>query len=69
MGTRVEEKDFEKIYTQTYLNTFKFITIHCYHIADINDILQDTYVEFYKILRKNRDLQIESAQAYINRNC
>lgn len=66
MGARVEEKDFEEIYAQTYLNTFKFITIHCYNIADLNDILQDTYVEFYKILRKNRDLQIENRQAYIN---
>ena len=66
MGARVEEKDFEEIYAQTYLHTFKFITIHCYNIADLNDILQDTYVEFYKILRRKRNLQIENTQAYIN---
>ena len=38
MGTQVKEKDFEEIYKQTYLNTLKFITVHCYDIADMNDI-------------------------------
>ncbi len=63
--TRVEEKDFEEIYKQTYLNTLKFITIHCYDITDLNDILQDTYVEFYKILRKKQVLEVEKNQSYI----
>lgn len=65
MGTQVKEKDFEEIYKQTYLNTLKFITVHCYDIADMNDILQDTYVEFYKILCKKRILEIEKTQSYI----
>ena len=65
VSIQVKEKDFEEIYQRTYLNTFKFITIHCYDVADINDILQDTYVEFYKILCKKRTLEMEKIQNYI----
>lgn len=65
MSTKVKEKDFEEIYKQTYLNTLKFITVHCYDVTDMNDILQDTYVEFYKILCKKRILEIEKMQSYI----
>lgn len=61
----MEEKDFEEIYEGTYLSTLKFITIHCYHVSDINDILQDTYVELYKILCKKQKLNVENKQSYI----
>ncbi len=65
ISTQMEEKDFEEIYEGTYLSTLKFITIHCYHVSDINDILQDTYVELYKILCKKRKLKVENKQSYI----
>ena len=61
----MEEKDFEEIYKETYLSTLKFIMIHCYNVADVNDILQDTYVEFYKILHKKPKVKIENKQSYI----
>lgn len=52
--------DFENIYQRTYDNTLKFIVIKCNNIDDINDIIQDTYIELYhKLQRKNIDAENE----------
>ena len=52
--------DFENIYQRTYDNTLKFIVIKCNNIDDINDIIQDTYIELYhKLQRKNIDVENE----------
>lgn len=52
--------DFETIYQRTYDNTLKFIVIKCNNIDDINDIIQDTYIELYhKLQRKNIDVENE----------
>ena len=56
--------DFENIYQRTYDNTLKFIVIKCNNIDDINDIIQDTYIELYhKLQRKNID--VENEKSYI----
>ena len=56
--------DFENIYQRTYDNTLKFIVIKCNNIDDINDIIQDTYIELYhKLQRKNID--VENDKNYI----
>lgn len=52
--------NFENIYQRTYDNTLKFIVIKCNNIDDINDIIQDTYIELYhKLQRKNIDVENE----------
>lgn len=66
MTATIEEKDFKEIYEQTYLGTLKYIAIKCNRIEDINDILQDTYIEFFRILKKKRNLNVETSQSYIN---
>lgn len=66
MSSQIEEKDFAKIYQKTYFDTLKFITIRCYNIEDVNDILQDTYVEFFKILMKKQEIGLEQNQGFIN---
>ena len=45
-------QEFEKIYQNTYENTLKFIIVNCKNIDDINDIIQDTYIELYNKLKK-----------------
>ena len=52
-------QDFENLYQITYDNTLKFIVVKCNNIEDINDIIQDTYVELYRKLKKS-DLNINS---------
>ena len=65
MEQKITEKDFERIYRETYYSTLKYITIKCNNIEDINDILQDTYVELFKILKK-KVVHVEKYESYIN---
>jgi len=66
LSIQISENDFEKIYQETYLSTLKFITIRCYDLEDVNDILQDTYVEFYKVLLRKKKLILEKSESFIN---
>jgi len=43
---------FNKIYDDTYKAVLSFVTAKCSNTADIQDIMQDTYVELYQILQK-----------------
>ena len=65
MSTQIEEKDFEKIYKKTYTNVLKYITIKCNKIEDINDILQDTYIELLNILKRKKYIHLENLESYI----
>lgn len=56
--------DFEAIYNDTYDNTLKFIVVKCNDIDNINDIIQDTYIELYKKLKK-RMIDTNDEKAYI----
>lgn len=60
----MNEENFEKIYNQTYQNTLNYIIIHCNDIHSVNDIIQETYIELYKILSK-RELKVDNIQNYI----
>lgn len=58
-------KEFEEIYKQTYKQTLKYIICKCNNLEDVNDIIQDTYVELYKNLKKEKELDIDNINAYI----
>lgn len=63
MSTRKTLKKFEKIYNETYNNTLKFIICKCSNLNDVDDIIQETYLEFYRVLKENK--KILDKQAYI----
>ena len=52
MSTQINKSEFHEIYNKTYNSILKFIAVKCQNVEDINDILQDTYTELYKILQK-----------------
>ncbi len=47
-------KTFNKIYDATYFDLLRFIIIKCHNVNDANDIIQEVYIEFWKILHKKR---------------
>ncbi len=55
---------FNIIYEETYTDILKFIVIKCSNIDDVNDILQETYLEFWKILQK-KELNDKNIKSYI----
>ena len=65
MGERISLKNFEEIYKSTYSRTLKYIICKCSNIDDVNDLLQETYVEFYKILKKKECIVLENPSNFI----
>ena len=43
---------FNEIYNRTYSNTLRYIIIKCHNINDVNDIIQEVYLELWKIMNK-----------------
>ena len=65
MSTQIYRKDFEKIYKDTYNKVLRYVVIKCRNIDDINDIIQETYLELLKILGKKKILEIEDIGSYL----
>ena len=63
MSTRKTLKEFEKIYKDTYNTTLKYLICKCYNLDDINDIIQETYMELYRNLKQNK--KIKDKRAFI----
>lgn len=55
---------FKSIYDETYSDVLKYVIIKCHNVNDANDILQETYLEFWKILNKKELLQ-SNIKSYI----
>lgn len=53
---------FNKIYDETNLELLKYVIIKCHNVNDTNDIMQETYLELWKILNKKMlsDINIKS---------
>lgn len=61
MGT---QKEFEEIYKKTYDVTLKYIICKCSNLEDVNDIIQEIYMELYKSLKNGK--QIKDLKAFIH---
>lgn len=57
-------KRFNKIYDETYFDILKYVIIKCHNINDANDIIQDVYLEFWKILNK-KDIEYTNINSYL----
>lgn len=56
MSSQLSLENFEEIYNNTYTYTLRYILCKCSNIDDVNDLLQETYVELYKILKTKKIL-------------
>ena len=56
---------FENLYEKTYDRVLKFIILNCSEPADVNDIIQDTYIELYKIIERKKVSSLTNASAYM----
>lgn len=65
MSTQIKEKDFESLYRETYNKTLKFVIIRCNNLNDVNDIIQDTYIELFNKLRKNSKIELDNIDGFI----
>jgi len=65
MSIGITINNFEEIYHKTYKNTLKYVVIHCNNLEDVNDIIQDTYVELYKNIKRHKSLDLEAEEGFI----
>ena len=47
---------FTQLYEETYDELLKYIVTHCSNLEDANEILQDTYLDFYRALNKGKTI-------------
>ena len=52
MASQSNLNKFNKIYDETYSDVLRYIIIKCHDINDANDIIQEVYLEFWRILNK-----------------
>lgn len=62
---KVQIDKFEKVYNDTYNRTLKYIVIKCNNIEDVNDIMQDTYLELLNKIKRNKLEKVENIENYI----
>ena len=65
MSTQISLENFEEIYSKTYNNILKYIILNCNNLDDVNDIIQETYMEFYKKMKKSKRFELEDEQSFI----
>lgn len=65
MFEQIRPQSFERLYEETYNSVLKYVVLKCNNIGDVNDIVQETYIEFYKILNKEKILKLNNYKAFI----
>lgn len=65
MENKITREDFEKIYQETYEIVLKFAIVKCRNFDNVNDIIQDTYLELLKIIKKKKTLEIKNINNYL----
>ena len=43
--------EFTRIYEETYDDVLKYVVCHCARLDDVNEIIQETYLAFYRALK------------------
>ena len=51
------DKVFIKIYDETYNNLCKYVVLKCGNAVDVPDIVQNTYMLFYRTLKKKYNIE------------
>lgn len=65
MNTDSVDSIFNKIYDETYQKCLIYITCKCNNTSDIPDILQETYMQLYRVIKNKGVDYIDNYEAYI----
>jgi RNA polymerase sigma-70 factor (ECF subfamily) len=62
----VQNKDsfFNKVYDDTYNHTLKYVILRCSDLNNISDIMQEVYLDLYKVISKKGTDHIRNYEAY-----
>ena len=65
LSVKLTREIFKEIYQETYNNTLRFIVVKCNNMENINDIIQDTYLELLKIIKKQKVVEVDNINNYV----
>lgn len=65
MSTLITLENFEEIYSKTYNNTLKYIICKCLNFEDVNELIQDSYMELYQALSNKKRIKVSDENAYM----
>lgn len=64
MASQINLYKFNDIYDKTHLDLLKYVIVKCHNINDTSDIMQEIYLEFWKILNK-KELDDTNIKSYL----
>lgn len=62
---KITLEDFNEIYNTTYDSVLKFLICNALNINDVNELVQDTYVELYKTLKKKGYIVLNNTKSFV----
>ena len=65
MSTQITPDNFQEIYNASYSQVLRYIVCKCSNMDDVNDLIQDTYLEFYNILKRKGMIKLDNYTNYI----
>ena len=65
MSTLITINNFEEIYHKTYKDLLRYIVCKCQNLEDVNELIQDTYVQFYQMINKKKVIKVNDEKAYL----
>lgn len=65
MSTQLTLENFQQIYDASYQRVLHYVICKCSNIDDVNDLVQDTYIELYKILKRKQMIEIDDSTNYM----
>ena len=64
MASQINLEKFNDIYDKTYSDIMRYVIVKCHNINDANDIIQDVYFEFWKILNK-KEIDVDNVKSFL----
>jgi len=58
MAKKKTLKTFDDIYHETYQNVLKYVVLNCNNIDNVQDIIQNIYLEVLKILKTKKEITL-----------
>ena len=65
MSTQLTLENFQQIYNTSYQRVLRYIICKCSNMEDVNDLIQDTYIELYRNIQKKGKMKLDNYTNYI----
>ncbi|MGE5456577.1 MAG: RNA polymerase sigma factor [Ignavibacteriales bacterium] len=65
MNDNIFQNEFDKIYENTYSNVLRYVNSKCNNFEDSFDIIQEIYVELFKVIKRKGINYFGDCQAFV----